>query len=91
MCTTTGSNTVFNWFIFGLNGEGDIRETTARVLSDPPSGRFSTTDTLGGIPESNVVISNFTTADNGAVIYCADALNPTLFSSTNITVGVGKL
>ena len=35
------------------------------------------------------MISGFTTADNGAVIYCNDAVNPTVFSNNNITIGVG--
>ena len=89
--TCTGRNTVYNWFIFGLNGEGDIMEAPAKSLVSRPSGRFSTTDEAGGIPESNLMISGFTTADNGAVIYCNDVNSPTVFSTTNITVGVGEL
>ena len=65
-------------------------DVTARGLQSRPSGRLSTTDEVGGIPQSNLMISDFTTADNGAVIYCNDALNPTVFSSTIITIGVGE-
>ena len=31
-------------------------------------------DEAGGIPESNLMISDFTTADNGAVIFCSDVM-----------------
>ena len=90
-CTTSGSNTLYHWFIFGLSGEGGIIDSPARSLISRSSGRFSTTDEAGVIPESNLMISGFTTADNGTVIYCNDAGNPTVFSSTNITIGVGEL
>ena len=66
-------------------------DATARGLQSRPSGRFSTTDAAGGIPESNLMISGFTTPDNGTVIYCNDANSPTVFSNTNITIGVGEL
>ena len=66
-------------------------DAPARSLVSRPPGRFSTSDADGGIPESNLMISDFTTADNGTVIYCKDALNPTMFSTANITIGVGEL
>ena len=66
-------------------------EAQARSLVSRSSGRFSTTDEAGGIPQSNLMISDFTTADNGAVINCNDVNDPTVFSSTNITIEVGEL
>ena len=74
-----------------FGGDVDIMDSPARALQSQSSGRFSTTDAAGGIAQSNLMISGFTTADNGAVIYCNDAGNPTVFSTTNITIGVGEL
>ena len=77
--------------IFGLNGEGDVMDATARSLQSRPLERLFTTDAAGGTPQSNLMISGFTTADNGTVIYCNDANSPTVFSNTNIAVGVSEL
>ena len=84
-CRTNGPATLHLWYISGLSNEEPINDATSRSIATRQSMRFSTTDGRGPSDHSNITISNFTGADNGAVVNCTDYRS----SSQSIVINVG--
>ena len=81
-CNVTGVAAV--WTISGLSGISVTRDTGMVVANHP---RITTTDTSGVTPSSIIIITGFTTSDNGGTIQCINQANDSVQGMANISVG----
>ena len=66
-CRVTG---VVLWTVTGLSGINAIEISSMKAASN--NSRIATTDPSDSVQESTIIISGFTTADDGGTVQCLD-------------------
>ena len=73
------------WIIDRLSGISATGTTGLSAANNNP--RINTTDTSGAPPSSTIIISGFTTADDGGIIQCIALNDNSVQGMANISVG----